>query len=135
MPRSTLFPYTTLFRSRFRAATAILLSPVALCPNRICRCINRGTVSAWADCSIRSEERFRRNAEIYTLSLHDALPISISRGDCDIAIASRALPESNLSVHQPWYRERMGRLFNTFVQRIIDTQIMDTQCGFKAFRG
>jgi dolichyl-phosphate beta-glucosyltransferase len=59
----------------------------------------------------------------------------ISRGDCDMAIASRALPESNLTVHQPWYRERMGRLFNTFVQRIIDTQIMDTQCGFKAFRG
>jgi dolichyl-phosphate beta-glucosyltransferase len=60
---------------------------------------------------------------------------AISRGDCDMAIASRALPESNLTVHQPWYRERMGRLFNTFVQRIIDTQIMDTQCGFKAFRG
>jgi dolichyl-phosphate beta-glucosyltransferase len=60
---------------------------------------------------------------------------AISRGDCDMAIASRALPESNLTVHQPWYRERMGRLFNTFVQRIIDTQILDTQCGFKAFRG
>lgn len=59
----------------------------------------------------------------------------ISRGDCDITIASRGLPESNLSVHQPWYREWMGRTFNRFVQRVIHTEIMDTQCGFKAFRG
>lgn len=59
----------------------------------------------------------------------------ISRGDCDIAIASRALPESNLTVHQPWYRERMGRIFNSIVRRIIDTPFADTQCGFKAFRG
>lgn len=59
----------------------------------------------------------------------------ISRGDCDITIASRALPESNLSVHQPWYREWMGRTFNRFVQRVIHTDIVDTQCGFKAFRG
>jgi len=28
----------------------------------------------------RSEERFSRNAEIYTLSLHDALPISLREG-------------------------------------------------------
>ena len=59
----------------------------------------------------------------------------ISRGDCDICIASRALPESKLAIHQPWYREWMGRTFNRFVQRIIHTSVMDTQCGFKAFRG
>ncbi len=35
----------------------------------------------------------------------------IARGDCDVAIASRALPESVLAVHQPWYREIMGRSF------------------------
>ncbi len=59
----------------------------------------------------------------------------ISSGDYDIAIASRALPESNLDVHQPWYREWMGRTFNAFVRRILGTDISDTQCGFKAFRG
>lgn len=59
----------------------------------------------------------------------------ISRGACDIAIASRALPESKLTVHQPWYREMMGRTFNKFVQRIAVPGIVDTQCGFKAFRG
>ena len=59
----------------------------------------------------------------------------ISRGDCDITIASRGLPESDLAIHQPWYREWMGRTFNKFVQRVIETDIVDTQCGFKAFRG
>ena len=59
----------------------------------------------------------------------------IACGDCDIAIASRALPESNLAVHQPWYREWMGRQFNSVVQSVIKTDIRDTQCGFKAFRG
>lgn len=59
----------------------------------------------------------------------------IARGECDIAVASRALPESDLAVHQPWYRELMGRTFNRFVQAVIQTRIRDTQCGFKAFRG
>lgn len=59
----------------------------------------------------------------------------IARGECDIAIASRALPESDLAIHQPFYREWMGRTFNKIVQRIIGTSILDTQCGFKAFQG
>ena len=59
----------------------------------------------------------------------------ISKGDCDVAIASRALPESVLAVHQPWYRELMGRSFNKAVQTIAVPGIVDTQCGFKAFRG
>lgn len=59
----------------------------------------------------------------------------ISRGDCDIAIASRALPESDLAVHQPFYREWMGRTFNRVVQALAVPGISDTQCGFKAFRG
>ena len=30
----------------------------------------------------------------------------------DVVIASRALPGANVEVHQPWYRENSGRLFN-----------------------
>lgn len=59
----------------------------------------------------------------------------ISAGDYDITFASRALPDSKLAIHQPWYREWMGRTFNKFVQRVVDTEIVDTQCGFKGFRG
>ncbi len=59
----------------------------------------------------------------------------ISRGICDVAIASRALPESNLDVRQPAHREWMGRSFNKMVQALAVPGIVDTQCGFKAFRG
>jgi dolichyl-phosphate beta-glucosyltransferase len=52
----------------------------------------------------------------------------------DIAIGSRALRESRVEVHQPWYREHMGRLFNVFVQALAVPGIWDTQCGFKCFR-
>jgi dolichyl-phosphate beta-glucosyltransferase len=56
------------------------------------------------------------------------------REPCDIAIGSRALPGSRVEVHQPWYREHMGRLFNVFVQALAIPGIRDTQCGFKCFR-
>ena len=53
---------------------------------------------------------------------------------CDIATGSRALPGSRVEVHQPRYREHMGRLFNVFVQALAVPGIRDTQCGFKRFR-
>lgn len=65
----------------------------------------------------------------------EALLAPLQRGEADIAIASRGLPQSRLSVRQPWYRERMGRLFNAMVRYTIGTSITDTQCGFKLFRG
>jgi dolichyl-phosphate beta-glucosyltransferase len=52
----------------------------------------------------------------------------------DVAIASRALDASNVQVHQPWWRESMGRVFNWFVQRLALPGIHDSQCGFKCFR-
>jgi dolichyl-phosphate beta-glucosyltransferase len=51
----------------------------------------------------------------------------------DIAIASRALPESNITVHQPWYRELVGRIGNLLVRLLAVHGIADTQCGFKLF--
>jgi dolichyl-phosphate beta-glucosyltransferase len=52
----------------------------------------------------------------------------------DIAIASRALPESVLPVRQPLYREAMGRVFNLIIQALALPGIHDSQCGFKLFR-
>ena len=52
----------------------------------------------------------------------------------DVAIASRALPESVLEVHQPWLRELGGRCFNAFLRRTTGIQFRDTQCGLKLFR-
>ena len=51
----------------------------------------------------------------------------------DIAIASRALPESKIEVRQPAYREGMGRLFNLCVRLLAVPGLHDTQCGFKVF--
>ncbi len=55
--------------------------------------------------------------------------------DTDIIIGSRALAESKLRIHQPFYREFMGRIFNVCVQMLVLPGIHDTQCGFKVFRG
>jgi dolichyl-phosphate beta-glucosyltransferase len=52
----------------------------------------------------------------------------------DIAIGSRALPDSRVEVHQPWYRESMGQFYNLLVQTLAVPGIHDTQCGFKCFR-
>ncbi len=56
-------------------------------------------------------------------------------GGLDIVIGSRGLDTSNVEVHQPWYRERMGRTFNWILRRILPLRFLDTQCGFKGFDG
>jgi len=55
------------------------------------------------------------------------------RAGADLAIGSRALPESNIVVHQPWHREMIGRFGNVLVQVLAVRGISDTQCGFKLF--
>lgn len=52
----------------------------------------------------------------------------------DIAIGSRALPESEILVRQPWLRQSMGKVFNMLVQLLTVSGIKDTQCGFKLFK-
>ena len=51
----------------------------------------------------------------------------------DVVIASRALKESKIKVHQPFYRELIGKIFNKMVQLLAVWGIKDTQCGFKMF--
>ena len=51
----------------------------------------------------------------------------------DIAIGSRALDRSLISVRQSPFREFAGILFNKIVQLILWLPFVDTQCGFKAF--
>jgi dolichyl-phosphate beta-glucosyltransferase len=58
----------------------------------------------------------------------------ISKG-YDLIIGSRSVEDSDVRVHQPWYRERMGRTFNFFVKVFLLKEFNDTQCGFKLLRG
>lgn len=63
----------------------------------------------------------------------DRLLAAINDG-ADIAIGSRGLRESNIKVHQPWWRESAGRLFGVLTRLVALPGIRDSQCGFKAFR-
>lgn len=54
-------------------------------------------------------------------------------GGYDIVIGSRALPESKIMIHQPWYREVTGRLANKLIKILTGLPYQDTQCGFKCF--
>ena len=51
----------------------------------------------------------------------------------DIAIGSRALDRSLVSVRQPMFREYSGRFFNLVMRAITGLAFKDTQCGFKLF--
>jgi dolichyl-phosphate beta-glucosyltransferase len=60
------------------------------------------------------------------------LEAELARG-FDVAIGSRAVAGARIEVHQPLYREAMGRLFNRLVQTLLLPGLHDTQCGFKLF--
>jgi glycosyltransferase involved in cell wall biosynthesis len=50
-----------------------------------------------------------------------------------VAIGSRAVDRSLVGVHQPAFREAMGRIFNLAVRAVTGLPYRDTQCGFKLF--
>ncbi len=52
----------------------------------------------------------------------------------DVAIGSRAIDRSLIEVHESLFREFAGIVFNRIVRLILRLPIVDTQCGFKAFR-
>lgn len=52
----------------------------------------------------------------------------------DVAIGSRALDRSLITVHESHFREFAGIVFNTIVRLVLRLPFVDTQCGFKAFR-
>jgi glycosyltransferase involved in cell wall biosynthesis len=58
----------------------------------------------------------------------------VAAGACAIAIGSRGLPDSQIPVRQPRWREMMGRTFNRLVRALTGLPFADTQCGFKVMR-
>ena len=52
----------------------------------------------------------------------------------DIAIGSREVPGA-VRYDEPQYRHFIGRVFNNIVRLLAVPGFMDTQCGFKCFRG
>jgi glycosyltransferase involved in cell wall biosynthesis len=66
--------------------------------------------------------------------IEEADKLLAALADFDVAIGSRALDRSLISVHESRFREFAGIVFNTIVQAVLRLPFVDTQCGFKAFR-
>jgi dolichyl-phosphate beta-glucosyltransferase len=81
----------------------------------------------------RGEHRLFSDADLSTPL--EELPKLRSKlqGDVKVAIASRALAESQIDVHQQKRRELMGRTYNRLLQMLVLPGIHDSQCGFKVF--
>ena len=52
----------------------------------------------------------------------------------DIVIGSRSIDGADVQVHEPFYREILGKIFNKFVRALCVPGFVDTQCGAKMFR-
>ncbi len=66
--------------------------------------------------------------------IEDAGKLIDALENCDVAIGSRAVDRSLISVHESPFREFAGIIFNMIVRIILWLPFVDTQCGFKAFR-
>lgn len=89
--------------------------------------VRRGMLQAKGDIILFSD------ADLATpISELDQMLLSL-HGGFSVVIGSRALKDSNVVVHQPFYREFMGKLFNKIVRVATISGIKDTQCGFKLF--
>ena len=60
--------------------------------------------------------------------------LALLERDQDVVIGSRALPDSQVEIHQDLLRETMGKVFNLVAQIFVFKGIHDSQCGFKCFR-
>ena len=64
----------------------------------------------------------------------DVLYRAAVQADAVIAIGSRAVDRSLVSVHQSSFREWSGRAFNLIMRLVTGLPFEDTQCGFKLYR-
>jgi dolichyl-phosphate beta-glucosyltransferase len=90
-------------------------------------CVRRGMLEA------RGDLRLFTDADLSTpIEEVERLVHAIEDGH-DVAIGSRRLPGSRITLAQPWWRRAMGRTFAWCVQQVGVPGIADTQCGFKLF--
>jgi dolichyl-phosphate beta-glucosyltransferase len=64
----------------------------------------------------------------------DQLLQALESSGAEAAVGSRALKRELIGIHQPWFREFGGRLFNLLVRLLTGLKLRDTQCGLKLFR-
>ena len=59
----------------------------------------------------------------------------IMNDEADVVIASRRLEDANVVKKQPWFRKILGDVFSLVVRILLGIKFLDTQCGFKLFKG
>lgn len=91
--------------------------------------VNKGMLAAKGEIALFTDADFSTPIDEI-----DKLLNKINNEGSDIAIGSRALDRSTVKQHQNILRELMGRTFNILVQIFTVRGIVDTQCGFKAFK-
>jgi dolichyl-phosphate beta-glucosyltransferase len=58
---------------------------------------------------------------------------AIERDNARVAVGSRALDRRLIGIHQSFFRENIGRVFNLLMRLSTGLPFHDTQCGFKLF--
>ena len=53
---------------------------------------------------------------------------------CDVAIGTRQKAGARIEIHQPFYREFMGKGYTRLSNWILGLEVSDFTCGFKGFR-
>jgi dolichyl-phosphate beta-glucosyltransferase len=66
----------------------------------------------------------------------ETLPTFLARleNHCDVIIGTRKKAGALIEVHQPFYREFMGKTYTMLSNWILASHISDFTCGFKGFR-
>lgn len=83
----------------------------------------------------RGEWRLFSDADLSTpIQDIETLLAAAVRQDAAIAIGSRALDRSLVTIRQSAFRESSGRFFNLLVRLLTGLPFQDTQCGFKLYR-
>jgi len=92
--------------------------------------VRRGMLAAQGDIHLFMDA----DHSTHIREVRQMLPLFEARPEVQLIIASRQHPDSDISQHQSWLREHMGKTFNLLMRLSTGIDMPDTQCGFKALR-